>query len=284
MMRSLIDSGFIAAQHLAPQHALSRLAGRVADSRNPAVSQRLINGFIRRYGVDMSEAAEPDPTAYASFNDFFTRALHEGARPLAGDDRTLVCPADGALSQSGTINRGRLFQAKGQSFSAAELTAQPESELAAFEQGRFATIYLSPKDYHRVHMPVAGTLEQTTSIPGRLFSVNPVTTRNVPRLFARNERLVAWFRTEFGPVAVVMVGAMIVAGIETVWGGRVPPGGRAVRHTMHDGPDLERGAEMGRFHLGSTVILMLPRGAFEPAVELRSEQPLRLGEALFQAR
>lgn len=284
MIRSLIDSGFITAQHLAPQHALSRLAGRVADSRNPALSQRLINGFIRRYGVDMSEAAEPDPAAYARFNDFFTRALHDGTRPMDGDDRTLVCPADGALSQSATINRGRLFQAKGQSFSAAELTAQPESELAAFEQGRFATIYLSPKDYHRVHMPLAGTLEQTATIPGRLFSVNPVTTRNVPRLFARNERLVAWFRTEFGPMAVVMVGAMIVAGIETVWGGRVPPGGRDVRHDMHDGPHLARGAEMGRFHLGSTVILLLPRGAFDPAGELMPEQPVRLGEALFRAR
>lgn len=284
MRRSLIDSGFITAQHLTPQHALSRLAGRVADSRHPALSQRLINGFIRRYGVDMSEAAEPDPTAYASFNDFFTRALHDDARPIEGDDRTLVCPADGALSQSGTVHRGRLFQAKGQSFSAAELTAQPESELAKFEQGRFATIYLSPKDYHRVHMPLAGTLEQTTTIPGRLFSVNPVTTRNVGRLFARNERLVAWFRTEFGPMAVVMVGALIVAGIETVWGGRVPPGGRDVRHNAHNGPFIERGGELGRFYLGSTVILLLPRGATEPVGELMPDQPLRMGEALFQAQ
>lgn len=283
MIRSLIDGGFVTAQHLAPQHSLSRLAGRVADSRHPGLSQRLINGFIRRYGVDMSEAADPDPKAYASFNEFFTRPLHDGARPLEGDERTLACPADGALSQSGTISRGRLFQAKGQSFSAAELTAQPESELAAFEQGRFATIYLSPKDYHRVHMPVAGTLEQTTAIPGRLFSVNPVTTRNVPRLFARNERLVCWFRTEFGPMAVIMVGAMIVAGIETVWGGRVPAGGRDIRHETHDGPHLVRGGEMGRFYLGSTVILMLPRGAFEPAGELAPEQPVRLGEALFRA-
>lgn len=283
MIRSLINSGFITAQHLAPQHGLSRLAGQVADSRHPALKRRLINGFIRRYGVDMSEAGEPDPEAYASFNEFFTRALRDGARPIGGDERTLVCPADGALSQSGTISRGRLFQAKGQSFSAAELTAQPESELAALEQGRFATIYLAPKDYHRVHMPLAGTLEKTTAIPGRLFSVNPVTTRNVPRLFARNERLVAWFRTEFGPMAVVMVGAMIVAGIETVWGGRVSPGGRAVRHEAHNGPHLGHGAEMGRFYLGSTVILMLPRGVFEPETNLQPEQTLRMGEPLFRA-
>ncbi|WP_295716546.1 archaetidylserine decarboxylase [uncultured Halovibrio sp.] len=283
MMHSLLDSGFIAAQHLAPQHGLSRLAGRVADSRHPALRRRLINGFIRRYGVDMNEAADPDPEAYASFNDFFTRPLRDDARPIEGDERTLVCPADGAISQSGTISRGRLFQAKGQSFSAAELTARPEPELAAFEQGRFATIYLSPKDYHRVHMPVTGTLEATTTIPGRLFSVNPATTRNVPRLFARNERLVAWFRTEYGPMAVVMVGAMIVAGIETVWGGRVAPGARSIRHAAHDGPHLARGAEMGRFYLGSTVILMLPRGAFEPTGELNPEQSVRMGESLFRA-
>lgn len=283
MIRSLINTGFISAQHLAPQHALSRLAGRIADSRHPALRRCLINGFIRRYGVDMSEAAQPDPEAYASFNDFFTRALHDTARPIEGNEHTLVCPADGAISQSGTIHRGRLFQAKGQSFSAAELTARPESDLSAFEQGHFATIYLSPKDYHRVHIPLAGTLEATTSIPGRLFSVNPVTTRNVPRLFARNERLVAWFRTDAGPMAVIMVGAMIVAGIETVWGGRMSPGGRSIRHESHNGPYLERGAEMGRFFLGSTVILMLPRGTFEPAGQLAPEQPVRMGEPLFHA-
>ncbi|XOZ34991.1 archaetidylserine decarboxylase [Halomonadaceae bacterium KBTZ08] len=283
MIRPLINTGFISAQHLTPQHALSRLAGRIADSRHPALRRRLINGFIRRYGVDMSEAAQPDPEAYTNFNDFFTRALHATARPIEGDEHTLACPADGAISQSGTIQRGRLFQAKGQSFSAAELTAQPESDLSAFEQGRFATIYLSPKDYHRVHMPLAGTLEATTSIPGRLFSVNPVTTRNVPRLFARNERLVAWFRTDVGPMAVIMVGAMIVAGIETVWGGRMSPGRHSIRHESHNGPHLERGAEMGRFFLGSTVILMLPRDTVEPIGQLAPDQPVRMGEPVFRA-
>ena len=279
------DKLFILSQYLAPQLTVSRLAGKLANSeRVPAVlKNRFVNWFIKRYGVDMNEALDPDPEAYPNFNAFFTRPLKADARPLSGDTGTVLSPADGTLSQCDWIRRGRLFQAKGQTFSAAELTGEAEPTLEPFEQGLFATIYLSPKDYHRVHMPLGGILEQTTAIPGRLFSVNPVTARNVPRLFARNERLVAWFRTEFGPMAVVMVGAMIVAGIETVWGARVPPGGQAVTHETHDGPHLGHGAEMGRFYLGSTVILMLPRGAFEPERNLQPDQTLRMGEPLFRA-
>jgi phosphatidylserine decarboxylase len=288
MSHDLTDSAFVAAQHLAPQHLMSRAAGSLANTTNPAIKRRFINWFITRYGVDMNEALEPDPEAYPNFNAFFTRALKDGARPLSGGEGTVISPADGTLSQCGEIRRGRLFQAKGQTFSAAELTGEAEPTLEPFEQGLFATIYLSPRDYHRVHMPLTGTLEKMTFIPGRLFSVNPVTTEKVPRLFARNERVVAWFRTEWGPMAVVLVGAMIVAGIETVWAGPVAPAGRRV--WSQDYPangskalTLERGQEMGRFHLGSTVIVMLPRGCFGPESDLESGQDLRMGNTLARA-
>lgn len=288
MSKNLTESAFVAAQHLVPQHLLSRGAGLLANTTNPAIKSRFIHWFIKRYGVDMNEALEPDPDAYPNFNAFFTRALKDGARPLSGNIRTVLSPADGTLSQCEWIRRGRLFQAKGQTFSAAELTGEAEATLEPFEQGLFATIYLSPKDYHRVHMPLSGTLEKMTYIPGRLFSVNPVTTENVPRLFARNERVVAWFRTQWGPMVVVLVGAMIVAGIETVWAGPVAPGGRRVwrRNYPAEGTGavaLERGEEMGRFHLGSTAIVMLPRGCFNASPDLAPGQNLRMGNALAQA-
>lgn len=283
----MMDSLFVLGQHLAPQHLISRGAGLIANSTNPRIRDPFIHWFIRRYGVDMSEAQEPDPAAYRSFNQFFTRALKPGARPLEGDESTLVSPADGAISQLGSIRRGRIFQAKGQSFTLSELTAEPDRELAEFEGGAFNTIYLSPRDYHRVHMPVTGTLERMTFIPGRLFSVNPVTAERVPRLFARNERVVAWFRTEYGPMAVVLVGAMIVASIETVWAGPVAPSGN--RLTRQDYPvkgdgavTLSRGEEMGRFALGSTVVVALPRGRVEWDTNLDAATPLSLGQSLGQ--
>ncbi len=285
----MMDSLFVLGQHLAPQHLISRTAGLVANSANPRIRDPFIRWFIQRYGVDMSEAQEPDPAGYQSFNHFFTRALKPGARPLEGDDGTLISPADGAISQLGEIRRGRVFQAKGQSFSLSELTAEPDRTLADFQGGAFATVYLSPKDYHRVHMPLAGTLERMTFIPGRLFSVNPVTAERVPRLFARNERIVAWFRTEYGPVAVVLVGAMVVASIETVWAGRVAPAGN--RKARYEYPvtgdralSLARGAEMGRFALGSTVIVALPRGSVEWNAELGAASPLRMGQKLGQLK
>lgn len=257
-----MDRIFIILQHVLPQHLLSRGVGWLARLRHPVwLKNWVIHIFIRHFGVNMAEAVDPDPTAYSSFNAFFTRALREGARPLAQAD--IVCPADGAINQLGDIGQGRIFQAKGQSFSAWELLGGDTERAALFDSGRFATIYLSPRDYHRVHMPLAGRLTATRYIPGDLFSVNPVTARNVPRLFARNERLVCHFDTEAGPMAMVLVGAMIVAGIETVWAGQVAPPPREPMEAdylkLPEPVSLEQGQEMGRFMLGSTVILLFPR-------------------------
>jgi len=253
------DKLFIKLQHLVPQHALSRVIGRIASCTNPLVKNTFIHWFIKRYHVDMSLATEENPRAYASFNDFFTRALKPGVRPIAREESAIVCPADGSISQIGKIDNGRIFQAKGQDYSVEELLGG-DSELAQqFVQGDFATVYLSPKDYHRVHMPYAGKLTKMISIPGDLFSVNTVTAENVPRLFARNERVVAIFETDIGPMAVVLVGAMIVAGIETVWDGELAPmGSREITASLYPYQNivLERGAEMGRFKLGSTAIIL----------------------------
>ena len=259
-----MDKFFILFQNIVPQHLLSRCTGFLAGLRGPLwLKNGLIKRFIRHFGVDMTEAAEPDYTRYACFNDFFTRPLREGARPLA--DADILCPADGAISQLGDITNGLLFQAKGRYFSAEDLLGGDQARAAQFQGGQFATIYLSPKDYHRVHMPVAGRLTGTCYIPGQLFSVNTVTAQNVDRLFARNERLVCYFDTAHGPMAMILVGAMVVAGIETVWSGQVaPPPKRPVSVDYENLPEpveLARGAEMGRFMLGSTVILLFPEGA-----------------------
>jgi phosphatidylserine decarboxylase len=257
-----MDTLFILFQNIVPQHLLSRCTGLLAALHHPEwLKNWLIQQFISHFDVDMSEAAESDHTQYACFNDFFTRPLREGARPLAAAD--ILCPADGAISQLGKIANGLLFQAKGRYFSAEDLLGGDVPRAAQFAGGQFATIYLSPKDYHRVHMPVAGRLTGTCYIPGQLFSVNGVTAENVDRLFARNERLVCYFDTEFGPMAMVLVGAMIVAGIETVWSGRVaPPSKRPVTVDYVELPEpveLAKGDEMGRFMLGSTVILLFPK-------------------------
>lgn len=258
-----MDKLFILFQHLVPQHLLSRLTGALAELRHPLwLKNWVIGQFIRAFGVDMNEAAEPDYTRYVCFNDFFTRPLREGARPLAAAD--VLCPADGAISQLGEISNGLLFQAKGRYFSTEELLGGDVARAAQFNGGQFATIYLSPKDYHRVHMPVAGRLTATCYIPGQLFSVNGVTADNVDRLFARNERLVCYFETAFGPMGLILVGAMVVAGIETVWAGQVAPPPRQPVIVDYDNlPEsvaLAQGAEMGRFLLGSTVILLFPAG------------------------
>lgn len=254
---------FIKLQHMVPQHGLSRLIGRIASSTNPLIKNTFISWFIKRYQVDMSIAAEKNPRAYASFNDFFTRALKPDARPLCREPIAIVCPADGAISQLGKIQNGRIFQAKGQDYTAEELLGGDATLAAEFADGDFATVYLSPKDYHRVHMPYGGKLRQMLSIPGDLFSVNTVTANNVPRLFSRNERVVAIFDTEIGPMAVVLVGAMIVAGIETVWDGEVAPimGSREISSSLYPYQNihLERGAEMGRFKLGSTAIILFAK-------------------------
>lgn len=270
---------FIRAQHLAPQHALSKLAGKFADSRNPLIRDPLIRRFAAAYGVDMAEAERP-LGQYETFNDFFTRALKPGARPLADASQFVLSPADGAVSQLGPIAGGRIVQAKGRDYSVAELLGGDAESAARFEGGRFATIYLSPKDYHRVHMPAGGRLEQTVYVPGDLFSVNGVTADRVERLFARNERLVCLFGGDLGRFASVMVGAMIVAGIETVWGGRVQPHGRTVIGARHTDVALGAGAEMGRFYLGSTVVLLFEPGRIEWLDELGPGSVLRMGQAI----
>lgn len=278
-----MDTLFIFIQYLLPHQLLSRLTGWLANSRVPWLKNLLITRFAAHFQVDMSEAAEPDLRSYESFNAFFTRALRPDARPLADAGDALLSPADGAISQLGDITGGHLFQAKGHSYSVVDLLAGDHLRAADFLGGSFATVYLSPRDYHRVHMPFDGILTAQTYVPGELFSVNQTTAENVPRLFARNERLICYFDTAVGPVAVVLVGAMIVAGIETVWGGQVAPpsGPQTQRFDNQAAPlALTRGAEMGRFQLGSTVILLLPEAAAEWHPDLQAGSTVRQGQSL----
>ncbi len=274
-------SPFIWLQHALPHHAVSRFAGKIAGSESTWLKDRLIRRFIEAYDVDMSEAARP-VEAYASFNDFFTRELKPGARALADGSQYVLSPADGAISQIGRIEQGRIFQAKGRAFTATQLLGGDAAIAERFEGGTFATIYLSPKDYHRVHMPAAGELLGTVYVPGDLFSVNQVTAENVDDLFARNERLAALFDGPRGTFASVMVGAMIVAGIETVWGGREIAHGPRLRHrTFADGKHaFAAGDEMGRFFLGSTVVLLFEPGRVEWLEELKAGDAVRMGQAI----
>ena len=268
--------------YVLPHRLLSSLARRLAYSTSPGTKQWLIDTVTRKFDVDLSEAAESDPRAYPSFNAFFTRALKPGARVADPDPRALLMPADGHVSQCGAIEDGRIFQAKGQSFTAAELLGDAAAA-EPFRNGLFATVYLSPRDYHRVHMPWTGTLRETVHVPGRLFSVGTDAVANVPRLFARNERLVCHFDTDFGPMVSVMVGALLVSGVETVWSGEeIPPYGTAITRKDYRGKGitLERFAEMARFNYGSTVIVLLPPGVATLSPELRAESPVRLGQRL----
>ena len=268
--------------HVLPHRALSALARRLAYSRHPRLRRWLIDNVTRRFGVDLGEALDPDPRAYDSFNAFFTRALRPGVRVPDPDPRALLMPADGTVSQCGAIEGGRIFQAKGRWFTAAELLGDADAA-AAFDGGSFATVYLSPKDYHRVHMPWDGRLRETVHIPGRLFSVGPAAVRAVPKLFARNERLVCHFDCDFGPMAVVMVGALLVSGVETVWSGiEIPRYGQRITVKDYRGKPvaLARFAEMARFNYGSTVIVLLPPGVAALAEGLGAEVPVRLGERL----
>ena len=272
---------FIALQHLVPQHALSRLAGRVAASEAPWLRDRLIRRFAAAYGVDLSEAAR-GIGEFASFNDFFTRELKRGARPLADAAQFILSPADGAVSQLGPVSGGRIIQAQGRDYSVAEILGCGAEEAARFEGGSFMTIYLSPKDYHRVHMPAAGTLAKTSYIPGDLFSVNTATAAGVDRLFARNERLSCRFDGPDGHFASIMVGAMIVAGIDTVWPNTFRTHASTPVHEDFAGQDrrFAAGDEMGRFYLGSTVVLLFEPGRVAWREDLVPAAPLRMGEAI----
>jgi len=254
------DRLFVALQHLLPKRALTELMGVLARSRGGGATTAAIRWFVRRYGVDMSEAAHPDVAAYASFNDFFTRELRPGARSIAAAD--WVCPVDGAISQFGAIEGDQVFQAKGHHYSTRALVGGDAALAASFENGFFATLYLSPRDYHRIHMPCAGRLSRMIHVQGDLYSVNPVTARGVPGLFARNERVVCVFETAHGPLALVLVGATIVGSMATVWHGVVnPPRLGVVREWRYADPvvELAQAAEMGRFLLGSTVVMLWPR-------------------------
>jgi phosphatidylserine decarboxylase len=268
-------------QYLLPKQALTRLAGKLAGARAGGLTTAVIRWFIGRYGVNMAEAANPDPAAYASFNEFFTRALGPGARPLAPAD--FICPVDGAISQFGPIAGDHIFQAKGHHYTTTALVGGDAALAARFEDGHFATLYLSPKDYHRIHMPCAGRLTRMIHVPGALFSVNPTTARGVPGLFARNERVVCVFESDFGPFALVLVGATIVGSMATVWHGVVnPPRPGQVRDWRYDTQTilLQKGEEMGRFLLGSTVVMLFPRDtlAFNPS--WTPAQAVRMGEGM----
>lgn len=285
--RSIGERAFIGLQYLLPQHLLSRIVGWIAGSRIGFLRSILIRSFLRHYPVDLAEAARPDPDAYDSFNDFFTRRLKPGARPPDADPRAALCPADGVLSQAGPIASDTLLQAKGIDFSAAALLGGDPALAAEFAGGAFATVYLAPHNYHRVHMPLAGTLRRARFVPGDLFSVNAATAASVPGLFARNERVVCAFDTPQGPMAVVLVGALFVGSMSLAWADRIrPAGGRGVRELpVHDPMiALDRGAELGWFNMGSTVIVLFgPQG---PALVegLAPGRALRVGERLAMPR
>lgn len=274
-------SPFIALQRLLPQHAVSRLAGGLAASRKPWLRDRLIRRFVEAYDVDLSEAAR-GIGAFTSFNDFFTRELKEGARPLADAAKAILSPADGTVSQLGPVSGGRIIQAKGRDYGVAEILGCSAAEAARFDGGRFMTVYLSPRDYHRVHMPAAGTLTQTRYIPGDLFSVNVATAAGVDRLFARNERLACRFDGPDGHFASIMVGAMIVAGIDTVWPNRfrTHAGAAVAEDFSRSDYRFDAGDEMGRFYLGSTVVMLFEPGRVAWRDDLKPGDPLRMGEAI----
>lgn len=267
-------------QYLLPQRGLSRLVLAATRVRTPWFKNWTIRGFLKLYRVAMDEAAETDPYRYGSFNEFFTRALKVGARPIARDERAIVSPADGCISEAGSIDGDRLLQAKGRHYRLAELlAAQPWA--SRFEGGSFATIYLAPFNYHRVHMPLGGELKDTVYVPGRLFSVNTATAQYVPQLFARNERILTLFDTAYGQMALVMVGALNVGSMATVWAGDITPAARRVITRLPADPTtLKKGAELGRFNMGSTVILLFEPNRVHWHPHLRAGREVRLGQFL----
>ena len=275
------DQLAVIPQYLMPKLAMTRLAGLVASAEWGAVTTWVIKRFVKRYNVNMNEAANADPAHYKSFNEFFTRPLKDGVRPLSRSE--WVCPVDGAISQCGAIERDQIFQAKGHHYSTRALVGGDAALAAQFQNGQFATLYLSPRDYHRIHMPMAGKLLRMVHVPGDLFSVNPTTARGVPGLFARNERVVCEFETERGPMVLVLVGATIVGSMATVWHGQVnPPRPGTVREWRYESQDvrLQKGEEMGRFLLGSTVVMLFPENSLRFPDDWLSTRPLQMGEAM----
>ncbi len=284
---SLLDYAKAWPSYLLPHHALSRIMHAITRSEIHWWKTSFTRWFVKQFKVDMSLALEPDLNNYPNFNAFFTRALHASARPVVADENLLASPVDGAVSQLGTIKNGRIFQAKGRDYTLLELLGNDTQKAQLFENGSFATLYLSPRDYHRIHLPIAGKLTAMTHIPGRLFSVSPSTARAVPRLFARNERVVAYFDTDIGPLAMVMVGAIFVASIETVWAGEVtPPAGRQVRHWEYDSEtpahQFRKGAEVARFNMGSTVILLTGKDAIHWLDNIQATDTVQMGQAIAQ--
>lgn len=268
-------------QYLLPKQALTVLAGKIAGARAGGLTTALIRGFVNFYGVNMQEAVNPDIRSYATFNEFFTRPLREGARPFAATD--FLCPVDGAVSQFGRIHKDRIFQAKGHDYSTLALVGGDSKLAAQFEDGDFCTLYLSPKDYHRIHMPCGGRLTRMIYVPGDLFSVNPTTARGVPNLFARNERVVCVFEGKDGPFVLALVGATIVGSMATVWHGVVnPPRHPDIREWHYENQDIrfERGQEMGRFLLGSTVVMLFPKNTVEFNPDWFPERLVQVCEAM----
>ncbi|OOZ34147.1 archaetidylserine decarboxylase [Solemya velesiana gill symbiont] len=282
---SIIDRLFALLLYLLPHHLLSQLMYWLTRSEWAPFKDRMIKAAIRIYDIDMRIAEEPNPARYPSFNAFFTRALKTDARPLADGEKTILCPVDGAVSQAGEIEDGRIFQAKGRDYTLDELLGGDAQMTRQFEDGSFATIYLSPRDYHRIHMPLGGKLTTMSHVPGRLFSVSPSTTRTVPRLFSRNERVINLFETEAGPMAVIMVGAIFVASMDTVWAGTAAPSSRRISHWDYTGAspqpvELAKGDEMGRFNMGSTVILLFGKEAMRWSENLQAGSKVQMGEAI----
>jgi phosphatidylserine decarboxylase len=272
-------------QYLMPKQALTALAGRFASARLGGFTTWVIRKFVARYRVNMAEAANPDPAAYPTFNEFFTRALKPGARPIS--DAALICPVDGAISQFGKIAQDQIFQAKGHHYSTTALVGGDVALAAQFQDGHFATIYLSPRDYHRIHMPAAGRLTRMIHVPGDLFSVNPTTARGVPGLFARNERVVCVFESTAGPFVLALVGATIVGSVATPWHGIVtPPRSGKPREWHYDKQPIQltQGEEMGRFLLGSTVVMLFPKGPLKFNSAWQAGAPVQLGEVMATAQ
>jgi len=270
-------------QYLMPKRALTTLAGTFASAQLGGLTTLAIRRFVARYRVNMAEAANPDIASYASFNDFFTRALAPGMRPLAAAD--LICPVDGTISQFGSVEKDQIFQAKGHHYSTTALVGGDTELAARFEHGHFATLYLSPRDYHRIHMPCAGRLTRMVHVPGDLFSVNPTTARGVPGLFARNERVVCVFESDHGPFVLVLVGATIVGSMATAWHGQVNPPRTGTLRQWDYAPgqvELQQGEEMGRFLLGSTVVMLFPQGPLQFNSDWAAARPIQLGEAMAQ--